>query len=135
MKPRLKTSHLAAAIIMAVLNFGRAQEADITKEIEKTIRDYLAAMSSRNVEDLRAVLDRQLAVIEADQTNAKTGFLDTSDGKELLPPDGNHDWDKDKIRLSSVKAEVSATHPSVAMVSFTLTFPLTDQRVANLEAA
>ena len=134
MKRLLKTGPIAAAIFIAALNFCRAQQVEMTAEIEKTLRDYLTAMSSRDVEGLRSVMDKRLAVIEAGRTNAKVGFLDTSNGKELLPPEGNHDWDKDKIRLASVKVEISATHSSVAMASFTLSFPLTDKRVADLEA-
>jgi hypothetical protein len=135
MKTLCKAKLITLVIVIAGLNVGRAQEADATKEIKKTIRDYFAAMSARDVQGLRAVLDKRFVAVEAADKNAEVHFVDTGNAKELLPPEGNDDWDKDKIRLSSVKAEVSATHPSVAMASFTLTFPLDDQRVAGLEAA
>lgn len=135
MKPLFKITCIAAVIVAAALDFSIAQEADLTNEVANTIRDYLAAMSSRDAVRLRSLMEKRLAVIEADRTNAKIGFIDTSNERELLPPAGNDDWDKDKIKLSSIKSEVSATHPSVAMASFTLTFPLSDERVADIEAA
>lgn len=132
MKSCFKISCIVVAII-AALNVGHAQESDATGGVEQTIRDYLAAMSARDVEGLRAVLDKRFGMIEASDKNAKVHFVDTDNSKELLPPEGNDDWDKDKIKLSSIKTEVSATHPSVAMASFTLTFPLSDKKIASLE--
>ena len=135
MKSLFTISSIVAALFVLALHLGHAQPADVTPEIEKTLRAYLSAMSSRDVDALRSLLDTHLAVIEAGQTNAKIAFPDTSSTRTLLPPEGNHDWDHHQLRLSSVKAELSPTHPSVAMVSFTLTHPLTPKRVAELEEA
>jgi hypothetical protein len=120
-------------IVLAGLTVGRAQEADAKNEIEKAIRDYLAAMSARDVDGLRTVLDKRFTIVEAAQNHAKVHLIDAGNSKALLPPEGNDDWDKDQVRLSAIKAEISASHPSVAMVSFTLTFPLSDERVAAFE--
>jgi hypothetical protein len=135
MKAFFKTKCVAAVIIIAALNVGRAQQADSTKEIEQAIRDYLTAMSARDVKGLQAVLDKRFVAIEAADKNAKVHLVDTASEKELLPPKGNNDWDKDNIRLSAVEVKISETHPSVAMASFTLTVPMSAQKVANLEAA
>jgi len=137
MKTLSKAKCLAAAlcIFVVAMDVGRAQDADATKQIEKTLQDYLTAMSARDVDGLRTVLDKQFTAIEAADTSAKVHSVDTSNGKGLLPPKGNDDWDKDKLKLTSVKVEVSATHSSVAMASFVLTFPLSDKSVANFETA
>jgi len=135
MKTTVTTKWIAAAILMASLNIGDAQQADATKEIEKALGDFLAAMSVRDVKGLQEVLDKHFVGVEAGDKSAKVWVVDTANGNGLLPPKGNNDWDKDKIKLSSVEAKISTTHPSVAMASFTLTFPLSDKELANLEAA
>ena len=133
MKTPRKAGYIAAAIIIACLNMTPAQEANTTQEVEKVLEAYLTAMSARDLKGLQAILDKQFVAVKAAQQNAKTYVVDTSDSKALLPPAGNRDWDK--MKISSVKAEVSATHPSVAIVSFTLTQPLTEQTRAAYEAS
>ncbi len=85
------------------------------------------------MESLQGLLDRRFVIVEAGQANARVGVLDSSKSADLLPPEGNHDWDN--IQVSSVKVEVSATHPSVAAVSFTLKQPLDASSVARLQEA
>ena len=92
-------------------------------------------MSSRDTTELRTVLHSQVSIIKARQDNANIGLLTVRTGSEFLPPIGNKDWDKDKITLTSMRVEISATHPSVAMVSFTLDFRLRDQEVDGLKKA
>ncbi len=135
MKRPRKAGHITASIIIACLNMSPAQEANRTQEVEKTLEAYLTAMSARDLKGLQAILDKQFVGVKAGQQNAKTYLVDTSNSQALLPPAGNHDWDKDQMKISSVKAEVSATHPSVAIVSFTLTQPLTEQTRAAYEAS
>ena len=126
-------SILCAAILLVGLSVSQAQPADTAPVVEKTIRQYYAAMAKRDVESLREVLDRKFVIVEADQVNAKVGVLDSGKSAELLPPEGNHDWDN--IQISSVKIEISPTHPSVAVASFTLTRPLDASSVAHLQEA
>jgi len=135
MKASFNTKWIMAAVIIASLNVTLAQQAKQEKEIEQAIGDYLIAMSARDVKGLQAVLDKRFVAVEASAKNAKVHFVDTANDKALLPPEGNDDWDKDNIKLSSINATVSVTHPSIAMAAFTLTFPLSDKRVADLEAA
>ena len=103
--------------------------------LRRQLKDYLKAMSARDVEGLQAVLDKHFVGVEAADNNAKVHFVHTDNSRELLPPEGNHDWDKIKPRLSSFKAEVSTPHPSVAMASFTMTYSLPNETLGHLEAA
>ena len=105
---------------------------DTAREVEGTLRRYFEAMGTRDVPALRSVLDQRFVAIEADREKARTEVVDTSDPKALLPPEGNDDWDASTLRLSNFRVEVSATHPSVATASFTLSFLLDDERVAQL---
>ena len=114
------------------LNAARAQESAAAKDIESTIRQYFTSMSKRDVEGLRAVLDTRFVAIEAGNPNAKVHVSDTAKAKEMLPPQGNDDWDN--VRLSDVKAKTSTTHPSVAIASFTLSFPLDAKTITQYEA-
>jgi len=134
MKAILAARQVIIGIVVATLNCGHAQETDAAGELEKTIRTYLRAMSTRDVEGLQSVMDKQLVAIEAAEQKARVQFFDTTSGKELLPPEGNDDWNEAKIKLSSFEARISETHPSVAMASFTLTMPMEDQQVARLES-
>jgi hypothetical protein len=135
MKTFFMCQFIAVLLIATTLGVGHAQETEATKEIGMAIRDYLMAMSTRDIQGVRAVLAAQFTAVEAADSTARIHLVDTASGKGLLPPEGNRDWDKDKIKLSSVKAEVSATHPSVAIASFTLSALLSDKQVAALEAA
>ncbi len=126
-------TNICAAILLAGLSISEAQPAESAPAIEATIRQYYAAMAKRDMESLRGVLDKKFIVVEADRANAKVGVLDSGKSSELLPPEGNHDWDD--IQISSVKIEISPTHPSVAVVSFTLTQPLDAKSVARLKEA
>jgi len=126
---------LAIAIITAGLNIAWPQELAATKEIERTLRDYLSSMSTRDVQGLRAVLDKRFVAVEAGREKAGTQVVDTGNPKEMLPPEGNDDWQPNRMKLSSVKAEISATHPSVAMASFILTQPLSEKRIADFQTA
>jgi len=119
-------------VIIAALNIVRAEPFDARKEIETTLSDYLTAMSARDVKGLQAVLDKRFVAVEAADENAKIHVVDTAKGAELLPPEGNDDWEKGRIKLSTIEVKISDTHPSVAMASFTLTLPLSDERVADL---
>ena len=101
--------------------------------VERTIRQYYAAMANRDVQKLGAVLDKKFMIVEADRTDARVALLDSGKSSDLLPPQGNHDWDD--LQVSSVKIEISSTHPSVAVASFTLIRPLSAKSVAGLQAA
>ncbi len=134
MKAFFATKQVIIGIVVATLNFGHAQETDAAGEVEKTIRAYLRAMSTRDVAGLQAIMDKQFIAIEAAEQKATLHFVDTTNRKGLLPPEGNDDWNEDKIKLTSFEARISETHPSVAMASFTLTMPMDDEHVARLES-
>jgi hypothetical protein len=122
-----------ATIIMTSLDIAGAQETNATKEIELTIQRYFDAMSARDVEGLRATLDKRFVVVEARQDKARTQVVDSGDARQILPPEGNHDWDKDKLKIASIRVEVSDTHPSVAMASILVERPLDDRAVAGMQ--
>ena len=110
-----------------------AQETNATKEIETTIQRYFTAMSARDAEGLRGILDKRFVVVEARQDKARTQVVDTGDVRQILPPEGNRDWDQDKVKISSIRVEVSDTHPSVATASILVRRPLDDKAVAGIE--
>jgi hypothetical protein len=122
-----------ATIILTSIHIVCAQETNATKEIEMTIQRYFAAMSARNVEDLRATLDKRFVVVEARPDKARTQVVDSGDARQILPPEGNHDWDKDKFKIASIRVEVSDTQPSVATASILVMRPLDDRTVAGMQ--
>jgi hypothetical protein len=122
-----------ATIIMTSVDIARAQETNATKEVEMTIQRYFAAMSARDLEGLRATLDKRFIVVEARQDKARTHVVDSSEARQILPPEGNHDWDKDKVKIVSIRVEVSDTHPSVATASILVARPLDDKTLAGME--
>lgn len=122
-----------ATIIMSSLDIACAQETNATKEIEITIQRYFAAMSARDVEGLRATLDKRFVVVEARQDKARTQVVDSGDARQILPPEGNHDWDKDKFKIASIRVELSDTHPSVATASILVMRPQDDRTVVGMQ--
>jgi len=136
MKTAWFTRWMAVLIVMVM---GRvdglvAQEGGAEREIEKAIGDYLSAMSGRDAKGVQAVLAGTFVAVEAGDKEAKVHLVDPANTRELLPPEGNNDWAKERIRLGSIKATVSETHPSVAMAAFTLTIPLSDPQVTQFES-
>lgn len=115
------------------LGLGFAQENAATKKIESSVRQFFTSMSTRDFKSLQAVLDTQLVGIEATGQNAGIHWLDTTDDEEMFPPKGNDDWDD--VGVADMKIELSTTHPSVAVASFTLTFPLDAGQAATLRDA
>lgn len=124
---------IVATIIMTSFGIACAQETNATKEIEMTIQRYFTAMSARDVEGLRATLDKQFVVIEARQDRARTHVVDSGDARQILPPEGNHDWEKDKVKVVSIRVDVSDTHPSAATASIGVRRPLDDKAVAGMQ--
>ena len=122
-----------SALVFATSHIGFAQEVDSSRQIENTLREYLAGMAAEDVRRVQNVLGKQFSAIEASEKGARVHVVDTSQGKGLLPPKGNDDWKRENMKLSAVKVEVSPTHPSVAMASFTMVAPLSDKKVADLE--
>jgi hypothetical protein len=105
-----------------------AQDAAAQKEIEDSIRQYFTSMSKRDVDGIQAVLDTQLVALEATGQNARIWRIDVAEKEKLLPPEGNKDWIN--VKIDDVKVKVSTTHPSIAVASFALVFPL-DARQAT----
>jgi len=124
---------IATAFNLAGPGAGRAQPGDASKEIEASLHQYYASMKTRDIEGLRSALASRFIVIEAGRDKAKTQTVDVNNPKELLPPEGNKDWQG--IELSTVRASVSSTHPTVATASFTLIMPLDEKRVAGMQSA
>lgn len=121
------------AIIMASFELASAQDTTAAKAVETTIQRYFTAMSERDAEGLRAVLDKRFVAVETRQDKARTRVVDSGDIKQILPPEGNHDWDKDKVKVISIRVDVSETHPSVATASISVARPLDEKTVAGMQ--
>ena len=116
--------------LMPELHVACAEEPTAQKEIETAIGQFFSSMSKRDVKALQAVLYAPRFVgIEAAGQQAQAHVIHTDKPEELLPPEGNDDWDN--VRISDVKVQTSTTHPSVAVASFTLEFPLDAKTVAR----
>jgi hypothetical protein len=92
-------------------------------------------MSDRDIDGLRAVLDKQFILIEARPDNARPHVLNSGAVNQLLPPEGNQDWHTNKMKVASISIEASDTHPSVAMASIVMRRPLDDKTVADMKEA
>lgn len=105
------------------------QTDSMDEEVQEAIEQYFASTSKRDLGGVQAVLSERVMAIEAGKQYSKAQVLDASKPSEILPPEGNDDWDN--ISIKSLEVQRSATHPSVAMVSFTLSIPLSDESVAQ----
>ena len=106
-----------------------AEKQTAEKEIEAAIERFFSLMPERDVEGLQAVLYRpHFLGIEASGQQAQAHLIHTEEPDEILPPEGNDDWDN--VRISDVKVRISPTHGSVAMASFTLEAPLDARTIA-----
>ena len=123
---------LLAAFHSIALTAVRAQEGAAARQIEDTLRQFYSSLSDRDVEGLRTVLDTHFVALEAANRNARLEVVNTDDATKLLPPKGNDDFKN--ASLSSVKVEVSATHPSVATASYTLSLPLGARQIAQFKS-
>lgn len=119
---------ICAAIFLGMLSVGRVH-AD--PNVEKTIRDFFTAMTARDAASLKRVLGEKVAVIGAGSLRATVGFDETMNGRGLLAPERNG---LDKMEVSAVKVDVSPTHRSVAVASFTLNIRLSKRQLADAAA-
>ena len=127
---------LAVAFLLSVFP-GSAQTTDASKEIEKAIGDYFAAISERDTPAMRKVLAKQFVamdtVTKAGKKNARIGYLDTAADEQILPPEGNKDMAG--FRVSALKAELSDSNPTAAIASFTISRPLTEKQLEDFRRA
>lgn len=100
-------------------------------QVENALRTYYQAMTKRDAQTLRTVLDPAVVMIEAGPAAAKLHRVDLANEKELLPPDGNDDWDD--IQIKDVKVAIAPPLLSVAQATLTLATPATDKQVAQWE--
>ena len=132
MKTLLKiTTGFCACLMMPGSISGYAQDANATNAIATALHKYYKAMADRDVQALQGVLDSTFIVVEAGGEHSKTHVINASDTAQLLPPDGNDDWQN--LQVTDVKVNVSSTHPSVATVSYTVFHPLGPRQVKALE--
>lgn len=117
-----------AAILVVMLTVERVQ-AD--PRVEKTIRDFFTAMAARDATGLNRVLGERFATISAGRLSAKVGFDEAKNWEGLLSRKGN---DPSNLEISSVKVDISPTHRSVGIASFTLNIRFTRQQLADAEA-
>jgi hypothetical protein len=130
MKTPSPSGVLVRAVLLSVgLAVGYAQAAeDQTKEVVAALRGYFKALGERDIAGLQAVTDTRLALITATDQNATVHILETNNEKAVFPPAGNKDWEQ--TSLESLRTEISATHPSIATISFTLSLPLDAKTVS-----
>jgi len=124
------------ALVATVLTAFVAAEArglDATVDIENTINGYFRAMSQRDAKGISEVVDKSFVAVEAGGKSARTQVVNTTDPKRLLPPAGNDDWTN--VKVSSLKANISATDPTLATASFDLIFPLSENQRGDFQKA
>ncbi|MBN9689091.1 MAG: nuclear transport factor 2 family protein [Verrucomicrobia bacterium] len=135
----MKTSPLRAfTVVLLLLVFpGSAQTTDASKEIEKVIGDYFAAISERDTPAMRKVLAKQFVamdtVTKGGNKSARIGYLDTAADEQILPPEGNKDMAG--FRVSALKAEFSDSNPTAAIASFTISRALTEKQLEDFRRA
>ncbi len=130
--PSARTTLISNLVLFAFLWLPRVYGQDSEpKEVETTLRRYFTAMSARDLEALRSVLDKRFVAIKATRQNAQSYVVDTANPQNIVPK--NDDWND--IRVDEVKIELSATHPTVASATFKLVRPMDAQRVAGMETA
>jgi hypothetical protein len=100
-------------------------------QIAKTIRQYFKGLAHRDLNTLREALNERFVIVAAARQNARVGILDTSKPVDILPR--NDDWDH--VEVTSVHAQISSTHPTVAMAAFTLKLPFRPDQIAAMEDA
>ncbi len=129
--------HISAVLGICLLLAGSSpshaqdQNDPAIPSIIKTIQDYYQAMAARDVAGLQRVLDSTLLVVEAARESAKVHVITASDGTKLLPPEGNDDWQN--LELTDLKVHVSSTHPSVAVVSYSVFHPLAPDHLKSMQ--
>ncbi len=125
------TSVLSACLLMAGSITSYAQDKGVTEEVAKTIRQYYKAMATRDVQTLRSLLESTYILVEADRGNTKAHVLNTRETSNLLPPEGNDDWEN--LVVSDLKVSLSSSNSSVATVSYSLFHPIDPEIVKMLE--
>ena len=126
---------IAMMLMITSLVAAYAQPSEATRDIDATLRRYFTAMSERDTEGLRSVLDRQFILIEAKPDAARPHLFDTRGVDQLLPPPGNQDWHTNKMRVASIRIDLADSHPSVATASILIRRPLDDKAVTAMEEA
>lgn len=131
MKQTRQIRCIVAAIILVIACCAEAQEADAGKEIETSLGTYFASVSARDVGGVRAVLASTFSAVEA-RESAVIHAVNTANDEEIIPVEGNGIAG---LKFAFIKAEVSKTDPSVAVASFRLTLPQTEEQLASIKAA
>jgi hypothetical protein len=130
MRTRLNMTALSAWLLIGCSLSGYAQEANATNAITKVLQEYYRAMAARDVQALQGVLNATFIVVEAGSERSKTHVIKATDTTQLLPPEGNDDWQN--LQLTDLRVNVSSTHPSVATVSYTVVHALSPTQVKEL---
>lgn len=132
MKQPSRNRFIAAVILVAVASSAQAQLADDSKQIETTLRSYFTSMSSWDAAAVRAVTAKNFTAVEA-RESAVIHALNTANDEEIIPVAGNDDIAS--LKFSFIKTDVSQTDPSVAVASFRLILPQTEEQLTSLKAA
>lgn len=101
--------------------------------IRNTLEQYFKAMRERDVPAIQRLLSAPEIAVEASGQNARVELVDRDKPEQLLPPEGNKDWEE--LTLTDMEVQISPTHPSVAMVSFVLARELSEQQAIGMRAA
>lgn len=129
----MKTSVIRTLTVAVLLSAfpGFAQTTDANSGIEKVIGDYFTAISERDAPAMRKVLAKHFVamdmVTKAGRKSARIGYLDPANDQQILPPEGNKDMAG--FRVSALRAELSDSNPTAAIVSFTISRPLTEKQL------
>jgi hypothetical protein len=101
--------------------------------VRNALEQYFKAMRERDASAIEGLLRSPAIAVEVSRESAGVELVDRSKHQQLLPPEGNKDWEK--LALSDVTVQISPTHPAVAMVSFVLAKKLSEQEVQGMKAA
>ena len=99
-----------------------ADSKDSEQAIRKVLEQFVGSLEKRDAAGIKDILHTSVIFVEASGNNGHVELADQKNLESLLPPKGNDDWQG--VAVSNLSITISATHPSVAVVSFLMKFKL-----------
>ena len=90
MKTPILSALIVATVVSATPSRGWSQPAEMGKAIEKTLGQFFAAVTARDADAIRAVIDKQFVgmdvVTVAGMKSARIEYVSATDNQKLPPP-------------------------------------------------
>ena len=99
-----------------------ADSKDSEQAIRKVLEQFVGSLEKRDAAGIKDILHTSVIFVEASGNNGHVELADQKNLESLLPPKGNDYWQG--VAVSNLSITISATHPSVAVVSFLMKFKL-----------